>query len=116
VTTISVAFVNSIFNEKTTAKGSDIGNGNGNGNGDNGTHDKSKYTWDDDATARIERVPAGFMRDNTMSRVLEYAVSVNVTHITLKVCELGIEASVKIMAEAVANGATIEDFLPKKDA
>lgn len=121
VTTISVAFVNSIVNEKTTAKGSDIGNDNGNGNGngangDNGAHDESKFTWDEDATARIERVPPGFMRDNTMKRVLDYAVSINATHITLQVCEQGIEASVKIMAEAVANGATIEDFLPKKDA
>ncbi len=119
VTTISVAFVDKIFNEKTTAKGSDIGNGNGNGNGANGdneTLDASQFTWDDDATARIERVPQGFMRDNTMKRVLDYAKSVNAKHITLEVCEQGIEASVKIMAEAVANGATIEDFLPKKDA
>ena len=110
ITTVSVAFVNSIFNERTTAKGSDIGNGNG-----NGLIDESKFTWTPEATARVEKVPQGFMSDNTVKRVLEYAISVDATNITIEVCELGIEASIKVMAEAVANGATIEDFLPKKN-
>jgi len=118
VTTISKAFVNKIVNEKTTAKGSDVGNGNGissDSNLDGTVRDDSKYTWTPEATARVERVPKGFMRDNTVGRVLEYADSVNATNITIEVCEQGIEASIKIMAEAVANGATIEDFIPKKE-
>ena len=121
--TITVAFFDKVLNEKTTAKGeSTVGNGkgNGNGNGDKvdvglGEVDESKYTWSPEATQRLERVPQGFMRDNTKNRVLNYAESINATDITLEVCEKGIEESVKLMAQAVENGATIEDFLPQKD-
>ena len=105
-----------ILNEKTTAKGSDAEpNGNGKKDvnlGSSGAVDE--YNWSPEALERIERVPAGFMRDNTKSRVLSYADSINVKDITLEVCEQGIEESVKLMAEAVANGATLEDFLPQK--
>ncbi len=76
--------------------------------------DESRFTWTDKAIQRLELVPAGFMRDNTKKRVLDYAVSVNETNITLEVCEAGIRASVKMMEEAIANGALLEDFLPKK--
>ena len=47
--------------------------------------------------------------------VLGYAQSIKTTEITLEVCEQGIEESKKQMAEAVANGATLEDFLPQKE-
>jgi len=39
----------------------------------------------------------------------------NIKEITLEVCEAGIRESVKLMEEAIANGATLEDFLPKKE-
>ena len=54
------------------------------------------------------------MRDNTRNRVMKYARAKNVKEITLEVCETGIRDSVKMMEEAIANGATLEDFLPKK--
>ena len=105
----------SIFNEKTTAKGSDMGEGNGAQKEVNlGSTEKGKFTWTQEAEERLERVPGGFMRDNTKSRVLSYAESIEVTEITLEVCEQGIEESKKLMAEAVANGATLEDFLQKE--
>jgi hypothetical protein len=43
-----------------------------------------------------------------------YARSNDIKEITLEVCEAGIKDSVKMMEEAIANGATLEDFLPKK--
>ena len=55
------------------------------------------------------------MRDNTKKRVMGYAASKNIKEITLEVCEAGIRESVKLMEEAIANGATLEDFLPKKE-
>jgi len=109
---ITLAFVDKIFSEKTTAKGSDQG-----GNGSSyapAPVDESKFQWTPEAVARIELVPQGFMRDSTKKRVLQYAESIHATEITLQVAEQGIEESKKMMAEAVANGATIEDFLPKK--
>ncbi|MDH5458885.1 MAG: hypothetical protein OEY26_09230, partial [Nitrospinota bacterium] len=63
---------------------------------------------------RVEKVPKGFMRDNTMERVLDYAHSQNTNNINLEFCEKGIEESVKVMNELVKNGASLEDFLPKK--
>ena len=54
------------------------------------------------------------MRDNTQARVMAYALSNDIKEITLEVCEAGIRDSVKMMEEAIANGATLEDFLPKK--
>ncbi|NIQ03823.1 MAG: universal stress protein, partial [Nitrospinaceae bacterium] len=76
--------------------------------------DPTQFFWDDEAIDRIEKVPQGFMRDNTMERVLDYAHSQGVSQITLEFCEKGISESVKVMNEMVKNGATLEDFLPTK--
>ncbi len=54
------------------------------------------------------------MRNSTLGRVRDYAKSINAKEITLAVAEEGIEESKKIMADLVANGATLEDFLPPK--
>jgi hypothetical protein len=45
---------------------------------------------------------------------MAYALSKDIKEITLEVCEAGIRDSVKMMEEAIANGASLEDFLPKK--
>jgi nucleotide-binding universal stress UspA family protein len=76
--------------------------------------DPSQYFWSDEAIGRVEKVPKGFMRDNTMERVLDYAHSQNTNNINLEFCEKGIEESVKVMNELVKNGASLEDFLPQK--
>ena len=72
------------------------------------------FIWTEKANNRLELVPKGFMRDNTRARVMAYALSKDIKEITLEVCEAGIRDSVKMMEEAIANGATLEDFLPKK--
>ena len=39
----------------------------------------------------------------------------DIKDISLEVCETGIKESVKMMEDAIKNGATLEDFLPKKE-
>jgi len=121
VFTISLAFAESIINEKIVKKEK-----NGNGlrpEGDLGkfeakhfskgeTIDPDDFTWTPEALGRIEQVPKGFMRDNTSSRVLDYAHSVGAREIDLELCLKGIEESVKVMTQMVEDGATLEDFLP----
>ncbi|MDH5761340.1 MAG: universal stress protein [Nitrospinota bacterium] len=136
VSTISVAFAKELLNDKPVEGKQANGNGNGlkvavspaegfkaygelakfeGKNFSKGIEiDPSKFFWSDDAIGRIEKVPKGFMRDNTMERVLDYAHSQNTSNISLEFCEKGIEESVKVMNELVKNGATLEDFLPQK--
>lgn len=111
ITTITLPYVNKILNEKIVPE-----NGKSEGNGGYASKplESADFLWTQEATARLERIPAGFMRDNTVKRVLEYASSINTREITLVVAEAGIEESKKMMAAAVANGATLEDFLPGK--
>ena len=136
ISTISVAFAKDLLNEKITEKEPAKGNGNGHKaavapaegfrsfgelepfegkNFSKGIEiDPAQYFWSGDAIGRIEKVPQGFMRDNTMERVLDYAHSQNTNNISLEFCEKGIEESVKVMNEMVKNGATLEDFIPQK--
>jgi hypothetical protein len=135
VSTISVAFAKELLNDKQTGESKST-NGNGRKaiegpaegfksygdlpkfegkNFSKGVEiDPAQYFWSDEAIGRIENVPKGFMRDNTMERVLDYALSQTTNNISLEFCEKGIEESVKVMNELVKNGATLEDFLPQK--
>ena len=135
VSTISVAFAKDLLNDKQSAE-ADSGNGNGHSvaeqpaegfksygdlpkfegkNFSKGVEiDPAQFFWSEAAIERVEKVPPGFMRDNTMERVLDYAYSQNTHQISLEFCEKGIEESVKVMNEMVKNGATLEDFLPQK--
>ena len=113
IETISAAFLMQILTEKIVKKPEE------NKALDNYMDDEPKVTdfiWTDKAIKRLELVPKGFMRDNTRSRVMSHAHDNNIKEITLEVCEAGIRDSVKMMEEAIANGATLEDFLPKKVA
>ena len=94
------------FNDLVTIDVSDVPNLN--------SLKDTDFIWTDKANERLELVPKGFMRDNTQNRVMAYAHDKNIKEITLEVCEAGIKDSVKMMEEAIANGATLEDFLPKK--
>ncbi len=62
----------------------------------------SPFTWTDDATARLNRVPAGFMRDMTREEVERAASSKGVTVIDLVVCEEGIGHARETMNEVIA--------------
>jgi nucleotide-binding universal stress UspA family protein/rubrerythrin len=62
----------------------------------------SPFTWTDDATARLNRVPAGFMRDMTREEVERVASAKGVTVIDLAVCEEGIGHARETMNEVIA--------------
>jgi hypothetical protein len=62
----------------------------------------STFEWAEDATLRILRVPAGFMRNKTQERVEALARERALTAIDLGLVEEGIEIGKKIMAEVIA--------------
>ncbi|MFQ5483307.1 MAG: PCP reductase family protein, partial [Nitrospinaceae bacterium] len=79
-----------------------------------GPPDEDGYTWAPEAVIRLEQVPKGFMRDNTRSRVIDYARKKEISHIDYDACVKGIEYSVQIMSDMIKSGASLEDFLPDK--
>jgi hypothetical protein len=62
----------------------------------------SIYDWTEDATRRIMRVPAGFMRNKTQERIEELAKERAVATIDLALVEDGIEFGKKMMAEMIS--------------
>jgi nucleotide-binding universal stress UspA family protein/Zn finger protein HypA/HybF involved in hydrogenase expression len=62
----------------------------------------STFDWAEDATQRILRVPAGFMRNKTQERVEGIAKERGLAKIELALVEEGIEIGKKIMAEVIA--------------
>jgi len=62
----------------------------------------SAFAWTDDATARLNRVPAGFMRDMTREEIERVAADKGVTVIDLAVCEEGIGQARQTMNEVIA--------------
>jgi nucleotide-binding universal stress UspA family protein len=77
-------------------------------------------TWTESAVARLNRVPEGFMRDITRTKIEDYARDQRQTLITLAVAEAGIEVGRQLMAEMIAGYSkarqeakgTIEDVRP----
>ncbi len=62
----------------------------------------STFEWSADATERILRVPAGFMRDRTQERVELVAREKHVSRIGIKTVEEGIELGRKLMEQMIA--------------
>jgi len=62
----------------------------------------STFDWTDDATQRIFRVPAGFMRSKTQERIEELARERAAAPIDLALVEEGIEIGKQMMAEMIA--------------
>ena len=62
----------------------------------------STFDWTPDATQRILRVPAGFMRNKTQERIEDLARERAVTQIDLALVEDGIELGKQMMAEMIA--------------
>ncbi|NGZ02428.1 MAG: universal stress protein UspA, partial [Nitrospira sp. WS238] len=76
-----------------------------NGNGANDQAEApSRYTWTDDAQARLDRAPEGFMRDCTKALILKHAEKIGATVITIEVANEGIEQAKGYMAEAMKTG------------
>jgi nucleotide-binding universal stress UspA family protein len=66
----------------------------------------SEFEWTEDASARVQRVPAGFMRDRTQARIEELAREDGSQQIDLERVEAGIELGLQMMAELVAQNDT----------
>jgi hypothetical protein len=62
----------------------------------------SQFEWTPDAVARLNRVPAGFMRDMTREEVERVAREKTVATIDLAVCEEGIAHARETMNEVIA--------------
>ena len=62
----------------------------------------STFDWSDEATQRIFRVPAGFMRSQTQERIEELARERTAAAIDLALVEEGIEIGKRMMAEMIA--------------
>src|SRR5213595_1119862 len=62
----------------------------------------SPFAWTDDALARLNRVPAGFMRDMTREEIEKVAGEKGVALIDLAVCEEGIGHARQTMNEVIA--------------
>jgi nucleotide-binding universal stress UspA family protein len=62
----------------------------------------SAFTWTEDAVARLDRVPAGFMRDMTREEVEKVAADKGATTIDLALCEEGIGHARQTMNEVIA--------------
>jgi hypothetical protein len=123
VNKVTAAFLDKILNEKIV-KDNDNGNGNGNGASEGipgdilslgASLDAKDFNWSPEALERLERVPKGFMRDNTQNRVMAWCHQNDIKDISLDVCEEGIRESVKLMEDAIKNGAGLDDFLPQKE-
>ncbi|MDX1387617.1 MAG: universal stress protein [Acidobacteriota bacterium] len=63
----------------------------------------STFDWTEDAIKRVLRVPAGFMRDRTQTRIEEIATERSLATIDLAVVEDGIEHGRQMMAEMISN-------------
>ena len=60
-----------------------------------------KFRWSTSAVARLNRVPEGFMRDQTRERIIDCAEKRSVDLVTLEIAEEGIAESRKVMEETL---------------
>ena len=67
-----------------------------------GGGDGSGFAWTEEATARLNRVPAGFMRDMTREEIEKVAATKGLATIDLAVCEEGIGHARQTMNEVIA--------------
>ena len=63
-----------------------------------------RFAWTPDAVARLERAPAGYMRDCTRALIEKHAEKIAATTITYEIAEAGIEQAKGYMEEAMKTG------------
>ena len=74
----------------------------------------STFDWTSDATQRIFRVPAGFMRNKTQERIEELARERAAASIDLALVEDGIEFGKRMMAEMIATYPSGHEPRPRR--
>jgi hypothetical protein len=100
-----------IFANKTAGEVSSMGSDSKN-NEKSDTNGVDPYTWEPDALQRLERAPAGFMRDCTKALIIKHAEKIGTTTITLDVANQGIEQAKETMEEAMKTG-NVKDIVAK---
>lgn len=70
------------------------------------------YVWEPDALQRLERAPAGFMRDCTRALIIKHAEKIGTTTITLDVANQGIDQAKHTMEEAMKSG-NVKDIVAR---
>ncbi len=76
------------------------------------TNGADPYTWEPDALQRLERAPAGFMRDCTRALIIKHAEKIGTTTITLDVANEGIDQAKHTMEEAMKTG-NVKDIVAR---
>ncbi len=77
----------------------------------------SRWTWTEKAVERTLRIPGGFMRDRTQTRIEEIAAERGVDEVDLALVEEGIEHGLEMMKEMVgAYGAGAAKPTPPREA
>lgn len=76
------------------------------------TNGADPFIWEPDALQRLERAPAGFMRDCTKALIIKHAEKIGTTTITLDVANQGIEQAKTTMEEAMKTG-NVKDIVAK---
>ena len=71
---------------------------------DSESKEADPYTWEPDAIKRLERAPAGFMRDCTKALIIKHAEKIGTMIITLDVANQGIEQAKETMEDAMKTG------------
>jgi len=66
--------------------------------------DSSELHWQAAATARLMRVPKGFMRNKSKQRIENYALANSLTEITLETAEAGLAEARKAMQQSMGAG------------
>jgi nucleotide-binding universal stress UspA family protein len=82
------------------------------GNGGSQMSAPSPYSWTPEAQQRLERVPAGFMRDCTKALIQKHAEKIGTTTITIEVANEGIEQAKGTMEEAMKSG-NLKDIIER---
>ncbi|MCP4983562.1 MAG: universal stress protein [Gammaproteobacteria bacterium] len=67
--------------------------------------DNLELHWQAAATARLMRVPRGFMRNKSKQRIEHYALANSLTEITLETVEAGLAEARKAMGQSMDGGA-----------
>ncbi len=69
-----------------------------------------QLAWSEEAIERINRVPVGFMRDTSKTRVEAYAKEQGCTEISLEICKAGLTEARKAMMQSMQSGGGMPDM------
>lgn len=72
---------------------------------------QDKLSWTAEAIQRLEKVPAGYMRDCTRGMIEKHAEKLGVGDVTLEIADAGIEDGKRTMEEAMKDPSKMNEIL-----